>query len=101
LHELAERASLPIRSPDELRELLASAGPTMDLRGETMDVADAVRLVPAYYFPIGSKADLVAKLQDLAVGLGHDEGAVVREWMERTGSPAGATPASGQLTGWS
>jgi hypothetical protein len=66
-----------------------------------MSVADAIVLIPAYYFPIVSQADLVAKLQDLAVRLEHDEGSVVREWMERTRSPAGASPVAGPLSGWS
>jgi hypothetical protein len=55
----------PISSFDDLERALGGAQATVTFRGRTLTMAEARSLVPAYYFPIGSEADLTAKMADL------------------------------------
>jgi hypothetical protein len=92
VRELAARATFPIRDCNELGALLANDG-TLTVRGRVLVAHEALALLPTYYFPIGSEADLVSKLEDLAVEIPGTEQAFVREWVERTGERPGAFPA--------
>jgi hypothetical protein len=92
LREFAARATYPIRDHAELGRLLAE-GQSLTVRGRVLPADEALALIPAYYFPIGSEADLVSKLADLATDIPTSEQEFVREWVERTGERPGVSPA--------
>lgn len=62
--------------------LAASLGPAafVTVRGKSVPVAEAHDLVPAYYFPVTSAADLASKLADLELELGDQD---FERWAER------------------
>jgi hypothetical protein len=55
----------PINSFDELAQALGGTSATVAFRGRVMTLSEIKALVPAYYFPIGSERDLMAKMRDL------------------------------------
>jgi hypothetical protein len=55
----------PVNSFDDLADALGGDKATIMFGGRTVTMAEARNLVPAYYFPIGSERDLVAKISDL------------------------------------
>jgi hypothetical protein len=90
--ELAMRATFPIRDRNELAGLLAEEA-TLAVRGRVLPAQQALVRFPAYYFPIGSEADLASKLADLAAEIPGSEQDFVVEWVERTGERPGKSPA--------
>jgi hypothetical protein len=62
---VAQRARFPIAGIDELAEALGGEGSSVLLGGRTMTAGEWRRRVPAYYFPIHSEEDLIAKVSDL------------------------------------
>jgi hypothetical protein len=91
LRELATRATFPIRDHGELGRLLPEDA-SLTVRGRVLRADEALALLPSYYFPIGSEADLVSKLADLAASIPASEQEFVQEWVERTGERPGASP---------
>lgn len=65
----ASRPRLPLRTFDELVAAVGGATP-FTVAGRTLPLAGCRHLIPGYYFPIVSRADLEAKLADLAAGVG-------------------------------
>jgi hypothetical protein len=63
------KAKYPIASFDDLAHALGGEDGTFTFRGRTMSMAEARGIIPAYYFPIGSEADLTAKIADLGKAL--------------------------------
>jgi hypothetical protein len=57
----------PIETFDDIAEALGSET-SITFRGRRQLLGDIRDYVPAYYFPISSERDLVAKLRDLAKG---------------------------------
>jgi|SRR5208282_5530399 len=62
-------AKYPIASFDDLSKAMGGDNGTFTFRGRTMTMAEARSLIPAYYFPIASEADLTAKMSDLGKAL--------------------------------
>jgi hypothetical protein len=91
LREVAIRATFPIRDRAELRQLLGEDA-SLTVRGRVLPVNEALALLPTYYFPIGSEADLVSKFADLAACIPTSEQEFVGEWQERTGEQTGVSP---------
>jgi hypothetical protein len=65
VRQVSAGAKYPIQSFDELAQALGGDQGTVTFRGQQMRVGDIRRLIPAYYFPIGSEQDLIAKVSDL------------------------------------
>lgn len=63
--QVSANAKYPINTFDELAKAMGGEDATVTFRGRSMKVAEARRFIPAYYFPIGSEDDLVAKISDL------------------------------------
>jgi hypothetical protein len=77
------RVTYPIQSFEELAEALGG----VTIAGGSFSLAEAQRLLPPYYFPIGSEEDLIAKVADLRAQAGGlsalpPEGDVT--WLEPT-----------------
>ena|SRR5438093_791270 len=87
ISEIAARSTYPIASFDELVTALGGADVSFAIRGQNAQLGEVRDLVPDYYFPIGSAADLVAKMADLAVATGMDEWSLHQEWEQRVDSP--------------
>jgi len=68
IRQVIGKVKFPIQSFDDLSEALGGDDKTVTFRGRTLTVGEARNLIPAYYFPIGSERDLVAKITDLAKG---------------------------------
>ncbi|SDS74247.1 hypothetical protein SAMN04489717_3714 [Actinopolymorpha singaporensis] len=84
----------PLRSFDDLVAVLGSDG-QLTIRGRKLLVGDCRELVPLYYFPVVSEADLTAKLADLA-GAGEDvDGSAFDRWVRHV------DPADVEDGGWS
>jgi len=63
------KAKYPIASFDDLANALGGENASITFRGRTITMAEARSIIPAYYFPIASEADLTAKMADLAKSL--------------------------------
>lgn len=59
------RAQYPINSLSDLTEALGGPDATVTFHGRTMTLGEVREFVPAYYFPISSERDLIAKLSDI------------------------------------
>jgi hypothetical protein len=59
------------------------------VRGSAIAVSLARSLVPAYYFPMTSAADLASKLADLEISLGDDDLEVLAQRAAVPGDAAG------------
>jgi hypothetical protein len=66
VRQAVARVTYPIRDFDELATALGG----VTIAGGAFSVADAQRLLPPYYFPIGSEEDLIAKVADLRAQAG-------------------------------
>jgi hypothetical protein len=66
---VTKNAKYPINSFEDLANAMGGDNATITFRGKTMTMADARSVIPAYYFPIASETDLVAKVGDLAKAL--------------------------------
>lgn len=66
--QITAKAKFPIQSLDDLIEALGGEEVTITFRGRTMTMGQVRNLIPAYYFPIGSERDLIAKISDLTKG---------------------------------
>jgi hypothetical protein len=91
LLQLATRAKFPIRDHAELGQLVTDNA-NLTVRGKILPLKEALTLLPNYYFPIGSEADLISKLADLAVCIPASEQEFVGEWQKRTGEQTGVSP---------
>ena len=58
-------SKFPINSFDDLAESVAPLGSSLTFRGRPMSIDQVRKLVPSYYFPISSEADLFAKISEL------------------------------------
>ena len=65
VRQVTTNAKYPINSFDDLAETLGGEQATLTIRGRATTLAELRGLVPAYYFPIGSERDLVAKIADM------------------------------------
>ncbi len=63
------KGKYPIESFDELAKTMGGDHASITFRGRTLTMADARNVIPAYYFPIQSEADLLAKMADLSKGM--------------------------------
>lgn len=63
------KAKYPIASFDDLANALGGENASITFRGRTVTMAEARSIIPAYYFPIASEADLTAKMADLGKAL--------------------------------
>jgi hypothetical protein len=94
IEEFAANARYPIEDLESLVDALGGADARVIIRGTAMRLSEARALVPAYYFPIGSEPDLIAKIADLRELGGRNEQQFVAEWLERrSGSENGPAPA--------
>ena len=84
LLQIRKAATYPLRTFDDLAAVLETVDAGLVVHGRAVTTAEARNLVPAYYFPIGSEADLLAKLADLREDPIGDEHALHREWASRT-----------------
>lgn len=62
---VTSKAKFPINSYDDLAETLGGEDIAITFRGRQMTLREIKKLVPAYYFPISSEKDLIAKVRDL------------------------------------
>jgi hypothetical protein len=69
IKQVNAKAKYPITSFDDLAQALGGENGTFTFRGRTMSMAEARGIIPAYYFPIASEADLAAKIADLGKAL--------------------------------
>ncbi|TCK75050.1 hypothetical protein [Acidipila rosea] len=60
------KGKYPIDNFDELAKTMGGEHASITFRGRTLTMADARNVIPAYYFPIHSEADLLAKMADLS-----------------------------------
>jgi hypothetical protein len=65
--QVTSKLKFPIESFDDMAEALGPDA-AITFRGRKQLLTGVRDYVPAYYFPIGSERDLVAKLRDLAKG---------------------------------
>jgi len=63
--QISAKTKYPIESFDDISEALGPDA-SITFRGREQSLAAVRDYVPAYYFPIASERDLVAKLSDLA-----------------------------------
>jgi hypothetical protein len=63
------KAKYPITSFDELEKALGGEQGSITFRGRSVTMAEARSIIPAYYFPIASEADLTAKMADMGKAL--------------------------------
>jgi hypothetical protein len=66
IKHVTAKAKFPIHSFDDLAEALGGDQATVTFHGRTLSLAEVRNLVPAYYFPIASERDLLAKVLDLS-----------------------------------
>ena len=66
VRRIEQAAAYPITSCVALEELLGGDDATLRFAGRDWPVPTLRRVIPAYYFPIASSADLAAKLTELA-----------------------------------
>jgi hypothetical protein len=59
----------PINSFDDLAEGLGGEDASIAFRGRSMTVGQIRKMVPAYYFPIATDRDLIAKLGEMQGGM--------------------------------
>ncbi|MEO7143307.1 MAG: hypothetical protein ABI165_07355 [Bryobacteraceae bacterium] len=69
VRQVGVKAKYPIASFDDLANTLGGENAAVTFRGRTLTMAEARSIIPAYYFPIASEADLTAKMADLAKAL--------------------------------
>ena len=69
IKQVNAKAKYPIASFDDLAQAFGGDGGTITFRGRTLSMAEARGIIPAYYFPIASEADLTAKMADLGKSL--------------------------------
>lgn len=63
------KGKYPIENFDALAQAMGGDKASITFRGRTLTMADARNVIPAYYFPIQSESDLLAKMADLSKGL--------------------------------
>ena len=63
------KSKYPIENFDALAKAMGGEQASITFRGRTLTMADARNVIPSYYFPIQSEADLMAKMADLSKGL--------------------------------
>lgn len=98
VRQVSARAKYPIQSFDELSHAMGGDEAAVTFRGQQMAVRDIRRLIPAYYFPIGSEQDLIAKVSDLQSRTGqreppadvHRAPNIKIEWAQAREKPEGA-----------
>lgn len=84
----------PLTSFDDL---VAALGPETELtiRGRKVAISECREVLPPYYFPVVSEADLTAKLADIA-GTEHDvDGSAYDRWARQV------DPSYSEDGGWS
>jgi hypothetical protein len=69
IKQVNAKAKYPIASFDDLAQAFGGDSGTITFRGRTLSMAEARGIIPAYYFPIASEADLTAKMADLGKSL--------------------------------
>ena len=62
---LKSRAQFPLNSAADVEEALGGHAATFEFAGQAIPVTEIRNMVPAYYFPIATEDDLVAKIADL------------------------------------
>jgi len=63
--QVSSRAQYPIAGFDELAQALGGEDARLTIRGQEFRVGNLRQQLPAYYFPIGSEADLIVKVSDV------------------------------------
>jgi hypothetical protein len=65
VQELTRRLNFPIRNADELAHQLGGPDATVEWEGKGHKVAQAIKIMPEYYFPVESEEDLIVKAANL------------------------------------
>lgn len=89
----AAQARYPIEDFEGLVQALGGGNVSITIRGAAMPLSAARAHVPAYYFPIGSAPDLLAKIADLRELGGRSEHDFVAEWRGRRSEHEQRAPA--------
>jgi hypothetical protein len=79
--------SRDLRFPIKAKALFVeqmTAGPPVTFRGETYDAAFAAQLIPAFFFPLASEDELLAKTLELLMARGMVPLQPVDQVIERT-----------------
>lgn len=67
LQVVSAKTTYPIQSFDHLIEACGGDDATITVQGREVRLAELQPAIPAYYFPIGSEDDLIAKIADVRV----------------------------------
>jgi len=90
--EVTRMLSFPVESPDQLSQAVGN----VDLRygDAVIPVGDLPTLMPAYYFPVESEEDFLAKIADVCARVRAPEGLnlAVSRLIEATAPSRGGTP---------
>lgn len=62
---VTSKTKFPVNSYEDLTQALGGESAAITFGGRTMTLAQIKQFVPAYYFPISSEADLVAKIGEM------------------------------------
>lgn len=66
----AQRLSYPLETKDEFIAQMARVRQRVNFRGRRYDVSSAAQLVPDFFFPVTSEADLLVKVGELLMARG-------------------------------
>lgn len=86
------RLSFPVQAPSDL-SAATSGGYGLSYGASEIPIDDLPRLMPAYYFPIESEDDFLAKVGDVCARVREPEGRnITTRLMEATAPSRGGTP---------